>query len=168
MLQLEPLGKQHETHGFDCGVESLNTYLCSQAWPDQRAEKSRTYVISEGVRVVGYVSLAAGSLSADGVTERVRRGQGTQRVPAMVIGRLAVDRAWQGRGLGGGLLVVALGKCIAAADIIGARAVVVDARSVGIAPFYARHGFEPSPQDPLQLMMLMKDIRRTLGEQALS
>lgn len=162
LFEPEPLQKHHEVEGFDCGVDSLNDYLRRRALADQAAEKSRTYVTCRGIRVVGYFSIAAASVEPDSATARAGKGQGKQLVPAILIGRLAVERAEQGRGAGEALLLEALRKSAHAAQTIGARAVIVHAIDARAREFYARYGFEPSPVDSLHLMMLMKDVRASI------
>lgn len=159
----EPLRSDHVVAGFDCGVPALDDYLVRQAFRDQRAEKSRTYVALSGGTVVGYFSLAAAAVEPADATARLRTGQGAQAILVILLGRLAVDRRVQGRGLGAALLVAAVAKAAAAADTIGARAVLVHAASEAARSFYTAHGFEPSPTSPMHLVMLMKDIRATLG-----
>lgn len=159
----EPLDSDHETDDFDCGVASLNDYLAGRAFSDQKAGKSRTYVITRGKRVIGYFSMTAASIEPCDATERAAKGQGAQTIPAVLIGRFAIDSCEQGQGLGSALLVEALRKAAAAADTIGVRVVLVDALNADVRGFYVRHGFETSPTDPLHLMMLMKDVRETLG-----
>ena len=159
----EPLGSDHETDGFDCGIASLNDYLATRALSDQKASKSRTYVIARGRHVVGYFSMTAASVEPRDTTGRAAKGQGTQAIPAVLIGRFAIARSEEGHGLGSALLVEALRKAAAAADTIGVRVVLVDALNEEVRKLYVRHGFEASPTDSLHLMMLMKDVRRTLG-----
>lgn len=159
----EPLDSHHDVEAFDCGNGSLNAYLSVRALHDQRADKSRTYVVARQGRVVGYFSIAAASVEAADATGRAARGQGAQAIPAVLIGRLAVDSAEQRKGLGEALLLEALRKCAAAAETIGARVVLVHAFDDGARAFYLRYGFEPSPTSALHLMLLMKDVRRTLG-----
>ena len=158
----EPLALTHQIEDFDCGVASLDGYILKRALDDQRAGKSRTYVTTTDGRVVGYFSLAAGSV-APPPSSRLPKGQGRQPVPVVLLARLAVDRRWQGRGVGAALLTDALTRATAAADVIGARAVLVHAIDPRARSFYTRHGFEPLPTDDLHLVMLMKDIRKTLG-----
>ncbi len=162
-LEIEPLNASHEVLAFDCGDAALNEYLTKRALTDQRAEKSRTYVACQGCRVVAFFSLAAGSVNPEKTTERRARGQGRQAIPVVLLARLAVDRSEQRRGLGGALLVEALGRCAHAADTIGARAVLVHAKHERARQFYTKFGFEPSPTNPQHLVMLMKDIRKTLA-----
>jgi GNAT superfamily N-acetyltransferase len=159
----EPLGTSHAVDDFDCGVVALNDYLASQAFADQRAGKSRTYVAARSGRVVAYFSLAAASISPDEATERASKGQGAHGIPAVLLARFAVDISEQGRGVGRAMLVDALWRCAQAADVVGVRVVLVHAKDDPARRFYERHDFEPSPVSPLQLMMLIKDVRRTLG-----
>ena len=159
----EPLSAQHVVSGFACGTDSLDTYLVRQALADQRAEKSRTCVFSDETRVIAYWTLAAGAVEPDAATERLAAGQGSQPIPVILLARLAVDESCQGRGLGEAVLVDALARASHAADLIGARAVLVHAVGDRAASFYRRYGFEPSPTNPLHMVLLMKDIRASLG-----
>jgi len=159
----EPLGPDYQVDQFDCGVHSLNDYLVRRAFSDQRADRSRTYAVSRGKRIVGYFSIAASRIEPQDASERTAKGQGAQSIPAVLLGRLAVDITEQGHGLGEALLVEALRKASAAADTIGARVVLVDVLNEAAKPFYVKYGFEACPTDPLHLMVLMKDVRKTLG-----
>jgi GNAT superfamily N-acetyltransferase len=158
-----PLAASHAVDGFDCGVVVLNDYLLSQALADQRAGKSRTFVATRAGRVVAYFSLAAASIAPEEASGRAAKGQGAQAIPAILLARFAVDRSEQGRGVGSAMLVDALARCAQAADIVGVRVVLVHAKDDGARTFYARHDFEASPVNPLQLMVLIKDVRKTLG-----
>jgi GNAT superfamily N-acetyltransferase len=159
----ESLNAVHDTSAFSCGVPSLDDYLVRRALHDQSAGKARTYVVARGQRVVGYFSLAASSVEPRDAGDRLAKGQGRQPIPVVLLGRLAVDAREQSTGLGEALLVEALGKAALAAETIGARAVLVHAVDERARGFYTRYGFEPSPTDPLHLVMLMKDIRKTLS-----
>ena len=146
---------------FDCGVPSLNTYLTDQALADQRAGKSRTLVAVRAGRVVAYFSLAAGSVDVADAPERLAKGQGRQAIPVVLLGRLAVDRGEQGRGLGSRMLLEAAARAAAAAEVIGARALLVQAldetgaellpqarlRGLTRAPPAPRPAHEGHPQD---------------------
>jgi GNAT superfamily N-acetyltransferase len=161
-LDLEPLDASHEVEEFDCGVPALNDYLAHQALRDQQAEKTRTFVATRSGRVIAFFSLAAASVEPDKATERLARGQGAQGIPVIFLARFAVDSSEQGRGIGEAMLVQALARCAQAADIIGARAVLVHAKDDRARGFYEKYGFESSPTNPLHLVVLMKDIRRSL------
>ena len=122
----------------------------------------RRFATSPG-EVVAYYSLAAGSVEAADATERLAKGQGQQAIPVVVLVRLAVDSSEQGHGLGESMLFQALARSADAARLIGVRAVLVHAKDAAARSFYERYGFEPSPTHPLHLVLLMKDIRKTLG-----
>ncbi len=159
----EALTAEHDVASFDCGEPALNAYLIGHALADQRGGKSQTQVAVRGALVVAYYSLAAGSVDAADAGQRLAEGQGRQPIPVVLLGRLAVDLREQGHGLGERMLVEALARSAAAADIIGARAVVVHALNERARGFYARYGFETSPTHQLHLVLLMKDIRKSLG-----
>jgi GNAT superfamily N-acetyltransferase len=157
-----PMAPHHLTGSFSCGAPSLDEYLLRRALGDQRAEKSRTYVASRDNHVVAYFTLAAGAVGPEAAPARVAKGQGRQPVPVILLARLAVDEREQGKRLGEAMLLEALARSAEAAETIGARAVLVHAKDDEARSFYRHYGFEPSPTDPLHLMLLMKDIRRSL------
>jgi predicted N-acetyltransferase YhbS len=160
----EPLRPDHDVATFACGSANLDDYLVTRAVADQRAHKSRTYVAVKGTRVVGYYTLAAAGVEPDHATARAGKGQGNQTVPAILLARLAVDADHQGCGLGEALLLEALWRSLTASETIGARVVLVHAADARARAFYERYGFEASPTSPLHLMVLMRDVRATLGD----
>lgn len=164
MTLTEPLDPSHDMAQFDCGSEALNVWLRRFALQNEAAGASRTRVAVEGVQVVGFYALAAGAVEPARAPRRVTRGLARHPVPVIVLTRLAVDRTRQGTGLGARLLRDALLRIAGAADIIGTRAVLVHAKGEAARAFYLRYGFEQSPTDPLQLMLLMKDLRASLKE----
>lgn len=123
---------------------------------------SRCYVTCRGARVVGYYALAAASIQHRDALGKVR-GNMPEPLPAILLSRLAVDRKNQGLGLGKDLLRDAIVRSVEVADLIGARALLVHALNDNAREFYARFDFEPSPTDPLHLMLLIKDARVVLG-----
>ncbi len=147
---------------FDCGSEPLNDYLRRFAWTNQQAGAARTYVATRGKRVVGYYTLTYASIEHQAAAPRIRQGLARHPIPVMLLARLAVDRGEQGQGLGQGLVKDALLRTLQAADIAGLRAVIVHAKDAAAKAFYERFGFQPSPLDGLHLMLLLKDIRKTL------
>jgi GNAT superfamily N-acetyltransferase len=159
----EPLEPRHDVSSFGCGAPALDDYLIDHALTDARAGKSQTQVACRGDSVVAYYSLAAGSVEPDAATERAATGQGRQPIPVIVLARLAVDLTEQSHGLGEQMLLQALARSAEAASLIGVRAVLVHAKAGAARGFYERYGFEPSPTHPLHLLLLMKDIRRSLG-----
>ena len=157
-----PLGREHDCRAFDCGNDPLNDYLRRFAWTNQQAGAARTYVASRGDVVVGYFTLAYGSIEHEGAAERIRKGLARHPIPVMVLARLAVDRSEQGCGLGKGLLKDALLRTLQAAEIAGLRAVIVHAKDDSARDFYERLGFQRSPIDEFHLMLLIKDIKASL------
>jgi predicted N-acetyltransferase YhbS len=157
---LEPA---HDVSGFDCGVTALNDYLRKFALQNVRSQSARTYVATRGAAVVGYYTLAAGSARREVTPARVAKGLAAHPVPVILLARLAVDRKETGKGLGAALLKDALLRAVQAANIVGCRAVMVHAKDDGAKAFYQRFAFEPSPGDPLQLFLLLKDIKGLLA-----
>lgn len=163
LSQVEALARLHDLSQFDCGVHaSLNDWLKRFAWVNQQSETSRTYVVHRAGRVVAYYSIATGSTGQEDSPARVAKGLANHPVPIILLTRLAVDKTEQGAGLGKALLKDALIRIAAAADIVGARAVLVHAIDAQAAAFYRRFNFEPSPANDLHLMLLMKDLRMGL------
>jgi len=160
---VEPLTRSHDLSHFDCGVHrSLSEWLRRFAWANQQNETSRTYVVHRSSRVIAYYSIATGSVLRDEAPPRVRKGLAHHPVPVILLTRLAIDSTEQGSGLGKAMLKDALIRIAAAADIVGARAVLVHAIDAEAAAFYRRFGFETLPGNELHLMLLMKDLRSML------
>lgn len=157
---IEKLRRDHVLDGFDCGKEELNGFLKRQAWNNQQANSAQTYVLAKELVVSGYYSLAAGSITHDAASERVRKGLARHPIPVILLARLAVDVSLQGKGVGPALLKDALRRAASAADTIGARAVLVHAKDDNAAGFYKHFHFEPSPSDPYHLLLIMKDLLR--------
>lgn len=158
----EPLGVDHALDAFACGIDPLDDWLKRQALHNEVEGGSRTFVVCEGRRVVGYYSLAASSVIAGVATGRVRRNM-PNPVPVVILGRLAIDRAWQGRGLGGDLLRDAVLRALAAGEQIGVRAILVHAISTEAKAFYERFGFRVSPVEPMTLMITIAEAKRMLA-----
>jgi GNAT superfamily N-acetyltransferase len=156
------LDSTHDLTAFDCGMPALNSFLKKHALQNVRNQSARTYVATRGTAVVGYYTLAAGSARREETPARVAKGLAAHPVPVILLARLAVDLTERGKGLGAGLLKDALLRAVHAADIIGCRAVMVHAKDDAARAFSERFGFEPSPDDPFRLFLLMKDIRTSL------
>ncbi len=152
----EPLRPTHDVSRFDCGHAILDDWLRRRALANEEAGASRTFVVCAGARVVGYYALANGSVAAVSATGRIRRNM-PDPIPVMVLGRLAVDRAWQGQRIGHSLLRDAILRTMQAAAIGGIRAIVVHAISEEAKTFYERAGFAASPLDPMTLMISIRD-----------
>lgn len=158
----EPLAEHHVTAGFSCGEPTLDDWLRRQALVNQASGASRTFVVHEDRRVVGYYALAAGGVTRIQAPGRVRRNM-PEPIPVVVLGRLAVDRHRQGQGLAFALLKDALVRCHVAASELGIGAVLVHALSEPAKQFYLRAGFVKSPTHPLTLFLPMREIDRILA-----
>ena len=148
----EPLTAVHHAQAFTGGETSLELWLKQRALRNQVSGASRVYVICDDTRVVGYYALATGGLVAVEATGAIRRNM-PNPIQAMVLGRLAVDVEWQGRGLGADLLRDAVLRTGRVAEEVGVRVLLVHALNDRAARFYLRHGFVVSPLRP-QLLML--------------
>lgn len=154
----ELLASSHNVDRCDCGNESLNQWLQRRAPRNQREGSSRTWVVTDGTRVVGFYASATAVVARTEATSRAVRNQ-PNPLPAMLLGRLAVDRNHQGKGLAAALLKHFLLKALEVAELTGLRLVLVHAKDPQAADFYRHYGFEPSPVDDLTLMLLIKDIQ---------
>ena len=152
---------RHDRVSFASGEPVLDEWLKKLAVQATRRDGARTYVVCDGARVVGYYSLCAFQLERETAPERAQFG--ALPIPAILLARLAVDRDWQGSGLGRRLVVHAASTSVAVADQVGARVLVVHALHQVAAAFYRRLGFTPFESQPLSLYMTMKDIRETLA-----
>jgi len=158
----EHLTGAHDVSAFDSGAPELDDWLRERALANEETGASRTYVVCAGGRVVGYYALASGGVAQAAAPGRVGLNM-PDPVPVMILGRLAVDRAWRGRNLGGSLLRDAVLRTLQAAGIAGIRAILVSAISEDARRFYERHGFGVSPVDPMVLTITVADAGRTLS-----
>ncbi|MEJ7609177.1 MAG: GNAT family N-acetyltransferase, partial [Bryobacteraceae bacterium] len=155
------LNSGHDVSAFVCSEAALDNWLHRRALQNEESGASRTYVACIAERVVGYYALAVGAVTHAGTPGRIKRNM-PDPVPVMVIGRLAVDSAFQGRGLGAALLRDAVLRTVQAADIAGIRAILVHAISQDAKNFYQKYGFAASPIDPLTLMITLTEAVREL------
>jgi ribosomal protein S18 acetylase RimI-like enzyme len=146
-----------ETQNFECGVGALNEWLKKRALLNHLSGASRTYVATAGKRIVAYYCLSAGSIQHAAVPGRIRRNM-PEPIPALVLGRLAVDVQFQRRGLGPKLILDAIDRTHELSTGVGIRALVVNAKNEQAAHFYKRFGFTESPIDPLILMALVRPL----------
>jgi GNAT superfamily N-acetyltransferase len=157
------LAPADSTEGFDCGQPSLNQFLQRYALVNQKANSAQTYVCCLGGEVVGFYSLAVGSVDPEDAPARVMKGLARHPVPVMILARLAVDRDHQGKGLGKALLKDALLRTAQAADIAGIRCLLVNAKDEAARRWYESWEFEPSPTDPYHLFLMLKDLKALLA-----
>jgi GNAT superfamily N-acetyltransferase len=149
---------------FDCGQSALNQFLQRFAFVNQKSNSAQTYVSCQSGSVVGFYSLAVGSVEPSNAAPRVTKGIPQHPVPVMILARLAVDLQHQGAGLGKALLKDALLRTAQAADIAGIRALLVHAKDEPARQWYLNWEFEPSPSDPFHLFLLMKDIKAMVAK----
>jgi len=143
--RVEKLCPQHKIEGFDCGREELDRYLLRYAWQNQQAGAAQTYVGLVDDAVVGYHTLAVGQVAHEEAPERLTKGLARHPVPIMLLARFAVDRRWQGQGVGQALLKDAMLRTLRAADIAGIRGFVVHAKDEAARNFDLKFDFIASP-----------------------
>jgi GNAT superfamily N-acetyltransferase len=163
LLRPEPLNDAHELSDFFCGIASLDDWLKKRARPNQVSGASRTVVVADNHRAIGYYALASGAIAIEASVGRFRRNM-PDPIPVAVLGRLAIDRSQQGKGLGRALFRDCALRVAHAADTIGIRGIVVHAISDQAKAFYQALGFDSSPSEPMTLMVTLADIRRLSGE----
>jgi len=156
-----PLTEHHDLAAFDSGESSLDDWLKRRALANQVSGASRTFVVCEDHRVAGYYALASGAVMAASVPGKFRRNM-PDPIPVVLLGRLAIDCAWQGRGLGRGLVQDAALRVMQAADSIGIRGIVVHALSDDARKFYLALGFVECADNPLILVVTLQELRAAL------
>lgn len=164
----EPIGPGHDVSRFSNGAHpSLDQWLRGRARASEGLS-ARTYVVcprSEPERVVGYFSIST-ALEQRRIlpSAKLRRGS-PEQVPLLLIGRLAVDAEWRGRGVGSALLADALRRCLAASEIAGVRGIIAHAIDEAAAAFYEGHGFARSPLGERVMLMPIETVRALVGHQ---
>lgn len=157
----ESLAPHHRVDLFDSGTPSLDGWLKRRAMANQASGASRTFVACAGDEIAGYYALASGAVAVTGAPGRFRRNM-PDPIPVVVLARLAVSRTRQGQGLGRALFRDAALRVVQAADLIGVRGLIVHALSEEAKGFYLRLGLDPSPMDPMMLMVTLADLRDSL------
>lgn len=143
----EPIRPGHDLSSFACGRPVLDDWLRRRARASEAAT-ARTYVVCHGARAVGSYCLAMGSIQRRDAPRKLKPHGTPDQIPVAIIGRLAVDAAFHGRGIGAGLLKDAILRAVQAAEIVGVRGVLVHALDAEAAAFYRRYGFIACPADP--------------------
>lgn len=158
---IEELNAQHDRSAFDCGVDALNDFLRRFAGQNRKTRVDRTFVATQEdrPRIIGYYSIATGAVRFTTLPESAQRRLPKYPVPVAHLGRLAVDRSAQGRGLGEHLLIDAFARIASAADSIGIHAIEVIAIDESARNFYLRYGFTPLLDDPRHLYIPMRTIK---------
>lgn len=162
---VENLDTKHDVAEFDCGSDAQTTWLRRHAAQSQAGGMSRVFVVRRlsDDNVVGYYALTTGSVLHADASRRLVAGTGAYDIPVIILTRLGVDLSEQGRGLGRALVVDAFRRVDRISEEVGVRALLIHAEDADARGFYrglAR--FEPSPVDDLQLLLLLKDLRKAL------
>jgi GNAT superfamily N-acetyltransferase len=162
-FRVEPLSGLHDRSAFQCGIPLLDRYLREQVTQDIRRRVAACFVaLTDGDRIAGYYTLASASLLlADLPEATAKKLPRYPTVPAVRMGRLAVDQTHKGQGLGGALLADALVR--AASSEIAAYALTVDAKDEQAAAFYTHHSFIALPDTPLMLFLPLATVAGRQG-----
>ncbi len=159
----EPLAAHHEVSAFSCGKPVLDHWLQYRALSNQNKGFTAVMVVHEAGRVVGFYGLAPTAIVPAAMPRSIRTGQPPDPVPCLLLGQLATDISWAGRGVGTGLLKHALTRCVEASRLIGGRALVVNAVDRDAAAFWTRRGFTASRDDAFVLFRSIADIAASLA-----
>jgi GNAT superfamily N-acetyltransferase len=158
----EPLAAGHDLSDFSCGKPALDRWLKTRALSNQEKGFTAVIAVHEANRVIGFYGLAPTAVVPSTLPRSIRTGQPPDPVPCLLLGQLATDLNWIGRGVGTGLLKHALQRCVAAAQLVGGRALLVNAVDADAADFWRRRGFIPSKDDPLLLLRSIADIAASI------
>jgi GNAT superfamily N-acetyltransferase len=150
------LSPSHDASRFDCGKPPLNDWLRYKAQKSE-GRSARCYVLCLRNSIIGYYCISAGAAQHSGAPRKLRQNM-PNPIPIVILGRLAVDRNFQGKGLGRGFLKDALIRITRASELVGARAILVHAVDQGAVPFYARYGFKTFPVGSQTLYLPIDDI----------
>lgn len=148
--------------GFSCGKPALDHWLKTHAFSNQEKGFTAVLVVHEAGGVIGYYGLAPTAVVPSILPRSVRTGNRPTRCRALLLGQLATDTGWAGRGIGTGLVKHALQRCVQAAELIGGRALMINAVDAEAAQFWQRGGFLPTRDDPLILFRSIAAIAASL------
>ena len=152
------ISPEHILENFDCGETSLNDWLRKRALKNDLSDASRTYVVCSENVVVAYYSLHLGCIQNSQAVRKIKRNM-PDPIPAIVLGRLAVDRLHQGKGLARALIKDMFLRAIQVSDLAGTKAVLVKALNEKVTAFYQSFGFVQSKTDPFLLMKAISEVR---------
>jgi len=158
----EHLKAEHDLTAFDCGTPELDSWLKRRALQNEGLGTSRTYVVTAEGRVVGFYAIANGAVAHKDVSAKTRRNM-PDPIPVMVLARLAVDKAYQRRGIGSALLRDALLRTLNASQIAGIRAVLLHAISEDANRLYQKAGFYECPVDPMTMMITLAEVEKNIA-----
>lgn len=161
----EPIDKRHDRAAFDCGNADLNAFLVRHARQSHEKGGAKTFLAIDDAsnKILGFYSLSPASIAYERTPDVVKKGLARYEVPVFRLGRLAVDIAVQGEGLGGQLLLAAGRRCLRVAVEAGGVALLIDAKNEGVADWYASYGAVPLQDAPLSLLIPFKTIHAALS-----
>jgi GNAT superfamily N-acetyltransferase len=159
----EPLTAAHDVSAFSCGKPSLDHWLKTRALSNQEKGFTAVLVVHDEGRVVGFYGLAPTAVVPNALPRSIRTGQPPDPTACLLLGQLATNLGWAGRGIGTGLVKHALQRCVTAAALVGGRALLVNAVDHEAAAFWRRRGFLPSRDDSLILVRSIADIAASLA-----
>ena len=165
-LQPAPLGPQHDLDGFRCASPEQTEWLRRHARQSDASGTTKVFVVTDSGsnEVVAYYAWCMARLALDDAPTRMRKGAGRYLQPVALLARLGVHDDHAGRGIGAGLLQDVIARVAELSPQIGCRGLLVHAESPEARSFYLHFipEFAPSPTDDLHLVLLLKDIRKTL------
>ena len=159
---IEPLDRGHDRAAFSCGEPALDSYLRRQASQDVRRRVAQIFVALGDApgQIAGYYSLSAASFEKEELPTEPAKRLPHYPVPAAVLGRLAVDLTWRGRGLGEALLIDAARRVLRASAALAVYAIVVDAKNDRARTFYERYGFRAFASLPNRLFLPLQTFEK--------
>ncbi len=159
----ELLTARHDVSEFSCGKPSLDRWLKVRALSNQQRGFTVVMVVHQAHRVIGYYGLAPTAVVPSSLPRSIRTGQPPDPVPCLLLGQLATDTRWAGKGIGSGLLKHTLERCVEGARLVGGRALLVNAVDTEASAFWSRKGFIPSKDDPLVLFRSIANLAASLA-----
>jgi ribosomal protein S18 acetylase RimI-like enzyme len=161
-LVIEPLSPNHDRAAFSCGEPVLDAYLQRQASQDVNRRVTRVFVAigKQPKAIAGYCSLSAASFDKRGLPPQLSKRLPHYPIPAAILGRLAVDKAYQGRKLGETMLMDACRRVVRASEALAMHALVVDAMNDRALAFYQRYGFQRFSDSDRRLFLPLETIEK--------
>lgn len=159
MITIVPISKQIDRKNFDCSIEELNTYLKQFAIPNDKKNIGKTFVGIEDAETLGYYTVSMVQILATDIPEDIKKGLPRYPVPAMRIGKLAVDTSTQGKGIGKLLLKDAFIRAVQLSSDVGLKFIIVDAINETAKQFYLKYGFMPLSNQPLTLIIALETVK---------
>jgi GNAT superfamily N-acetyltransferase len=159
----ELLTEEHEVSSFACGKAALDHWLKTRALANERRGFTVVMVVHERHRVVGFYGLAPTAAVPTTFPRALRTGQPPNPISCLLLGQLATDASYAGRGIGSGLLKHALTRAVEGARLVGGKALLVRAVDAQAGEFWRTHGFLRTVDDPLLLFRSMADVAASLA-----